>query len=519
MKGKKYFLKRIKWVLLCVTLVVGAAGIVQGDSGYERWQTVDEGEREQYAASKGLFRAEKVSEKAWQKINGVCYNGSGKKIPGAITRGIDVSEWQDVINWDKVKEAGIDFAFVRVAHGVGYLDKLYDTNMEDANAAGVPVGVYIYSTATTTAGALKEAQLVISKLKGYKVSYPVVFDLEYSRMGELTKKEIANLALTFCKEIKKAGYYPMVYCNTYWYSEKIDWSLLTGIDVWIARYGDSIDAPSSDDYNYTIWQSTDGDGGGVLNPTKGLIPGIPAGNNVDINFGFADYTRIVTPRTQPLASYKPTEIPDPTPVLKNGWKDEDGKTYYYKNGIKCTGWQKIEGEYYYFNSVKGFLYKNTLLTSRYKNICYVNERGARVSNTWVDWNGKRYYMASNGYAVKSFYKINGKTYYFSKTNAYLVKNCKLVTNSGIIYYIDSSGLRCENKFCRITSNGTSYTYYFGSNGRAYKGWHTINGKKYYFYKGNSRKSGARAENVTLTSSTGVVSVFDKNGVCIRQYKK
>ena len=149
----------------------------------------------------------------------------------------------------------------------------------------------------------------------------------------------------------------------------------------------------------------------------------------------------------------------------------------------------------------------------------MNERGARVSNTWVDWNGKRYYMASNGYAVKSFYKINGKTYYFSKTNAYLVKNCKLVTNSGIIYYIDSSGLRCENKFCRITSNGTSYTYYFGSNGRAYKGWHTINGKKYYFYKGNSRKSGARAENVTLTSSTGVVSVFDKNGVCIRQYKK
>ena len=78
--------------------------------------------------------------------------------------------------------------------------------------------------------ALKEAQLVIEKMRGYKVSYPVVFDLEYSKMGELTPSKISELALTFCNEVKRAGYYPMIYCNTYWYSSKIDMSRLSGLE-------------------------------------------------------------------------------------------------------------------------------------------------------------------------------------------------------------------------------------------------------------------------------------------------
>lgn len=181
MKGKKRKWKGMKLLFFCAVLVIGmigASGI--SASSYERWETVAEEEREAYEASEGLLRASTVSEKAWKKINGVCYNGSGVKIPGAITRGIDVSEWQGTINWTKVRNSDVDFAFVRVAYGTGYLDKQYAANMKNAASAGIPVGVYIYSTATTTSAALKEAQLVIEKMKGYKVSYPVVFDLEYS---------------------------------------------------------------------------------------------------------------------------------------------------------------------------------------------------------------------------------------------------------------------------------------------------------------------------------------------------
>lgn len=540
-------LKKVKIFWLCLVMSMGIAGTVHAAS-YERWETVDEGERQEHAQMQGLLRASEASPKAWQKINGVCYNGSGQKITGAITRGIDVSEWQGVINWNKVKNSDIDFAFVRVAYGTGYIDKQYAANMKNAEAAGVPVGTYIYSTATTTAGALKEAKLVISKMKGYKVSYPVVFDLEYSKMGQLSRTQVAKLALTFCNEVKRAGYYPMVYCNTNWYDEKVDWSLLPGIDVWVARYGDKILAPSRSDYDYTIWQSTDGDGGGVLNSTKGLVDGIPVWNNVDVNFGYVDYTRIIQPRTAPLASYdassqpetptptpkptatsKPTATPKPTatskptatpkPTVKNGWKTEGGKTYYYKNDVKLKGWQKIGGKYYYFNSIYGYIYKNALLTSSKKNICYMDSRGARVSNQWVTSKNKRYYIGSNGYAVKGFQKIGGKLYYFHKANAYMTKNCKVITTSGNIYYMGSNGVSCANGFYTIKENGVKNTYYFDKNGRAYKGWHTIKGKKYYFYKGTSKKSGVRAQSVTLTSSTGLVSVFDKNGVCTKQYRK
>ena len=72
---------------------------------------------------------------------------------------------------------------------------------------------------------------------------------------------------------------------------------------------------------------------------------------------------------------------------------------------------------------------------------------------------------------------------------------------------------------KITENGTVHTYYFHKDGKVHKGWLTYKGKKYYFYKGKTEKSGRRAENVRLTSSNGIISVFDKSGVCIDQYKK
>ena len=65
---------------------------------------------------------------------------------------------------------------------------------------------------------------------------------------------------------------------------------------WIARYGDTIQAPDKDRYNYTIWQCTDGNTESGLNSTSGLVAGIPAGNDVDVNFGYVDYTKKVTPR-------------------------------------------------------------------------------------------------------------------------------------------------------------------------------------------------------------------------------
>ena len=239
-----------------------------------------------------------VDKRAWRRINGVCYNGSGAEIPGVVTRGIDVSEWQGKINWQKVKNSDIDFAFIRISSGTDYMDKYYDYNMSSANEADLPVGTYVYSKATTTTAALKEAQLAISKMNGYKVSYPVVYDIEYSKMESLSKNQIARMTLAFCNEVKAAGYTPMVYMNTHWYKEKVNMSMLSGLDVWIASYSDKNPAPDRSVYNYGIWQCTAGNlgEGSYMRTTKGLVAGIPKENNVDLNYGFVDYTTRVTPR-------------------------------------------------------------------------------------------------------------------------------------------------------------------------------------------------------------------------------
>lgn len=393
--------------------------------------------------------------------------------------------------------------------------------MREAELAGVPVGTYVYSLATNTTMALKEAQLAIEKMRGKKVSYPVVFDLEDEKtLGKLSKTMISKIALTFCDEIRKAGYTPMLYMNLNWYNNHVDWGLLenSGFDVWIASFGDTINAPDNSKYKYTIWQSTAGDEVPGMNPTKKLIDGIPAENNVDVDFGFTDYTLKIAPRWEPQASYVPAIQPlYPDETIKNGLITENGKTYYYKNGTMITGWRKISGKYYYFSNITGYMLKSKLLKLD-EGIYYVDSKGVRVANKLLTKSKNTYYFGKDGKAITGLQKLNGKYYYFDTEKGYMCKNYRLVTEKGTIYYFGSDGVRVKSTFVTVSENGKSKTYYFGSNGQGYKGWHTINGKKYYFYK-TGANAGVRAESVTLTSSKGIVSVFNKYGVCTKQYKK
>lgn len=463
----------------------------------------------------------KASKKAWQRIDGVCYNGIGAVVPGVVTRGIDVSEWQGKINWQKVKGSDVDFAFVRISYGLNHIDKYYDYNMSQAEAAGVPVGTYVYSLATNTKTALKEAQLAISKMNGHKVSYPVVFDLEYSKMGALSKRRVAQIALAFCNEVKAAGYTPMVYMNTNWYENEVDMSMLAGLDVWIASYSDRLPAPDRTKYNYGIWQCTAGNlgSGSYMVSTKGLIDGIPEENNVDLNYGYIDYTTKVIPRWSAKEGYTPSAAPTTSGIsTKNGWSTENGKKYYYVNDEKVTGWRKIGSKYYYFHAVEGYLETEKLLNQNGR-IYYVDKNGARTKNRWVgsSWR-KRYYIGASGMAVKGSHKIDGKYYYFDLETRRMYSN-KLLVRNGNIYYYSKNGTRFTKGLKTITVDGKSRTYYFARNGKAHKGWLTINGKRYYFYQGTGSKAGMRAESVRLKSSKGIINVFNKYGVCIRSYKK
>ena len=520
-KWKKWLSASLLTAILGTAGIAGSTAEVSANAGNRASSGIENLSPDELVPSVGSSSSKKVNAKAWKKIDGVCYNGSGKVIENAITRGIDVSEWQDKINWEEASK-DLDFAFVRISYGTKHLDNCFEYNMTQAEAAGVPVGTYVYSLAKTNKEALAEAQLAIRQMQGHKVSYPVAFDLEDEKtLGTLTKKEVSQIALTFCDEIRKAGYTPMLYMNLNWYNNYVDWSVLegSGLDVWIACYGDTILAPSTEKYKYTIWQSTAGDEVPGMIPTKKLISGVAKENNVDLNFGFVDYTTRIMPRWNVQDGYTPATEPlyaDPK-VYKNGWKTVSGKTYYYENDIKATGWREIGGKYYYFSVKDGHLCKKVIIKTD-STAYYVDKKGVRVKNKVVTKKDKTYYFGADGKALTGVRKLNKKYYYFSPESFYMLKNYKYVTPAGTIYYFDSNGVRVKNKFVTINENGKKNTYYFGSNGKAYKGWHKIKGKKYYFYRGTGAKAGVRAQSVRLKNSSGIVSVFNKNGVCKKQYK-
>ena len=352
---------------------------------------------------------------------------------------------------------------------------------------------------------MKEAQLAIKKMNGYKVSYPVVYDIEYSKMRSLSSTQIANLAKAFCNEVKKAGYYPMIYCNLDWYNSKIDWSKLTGYDVWLASYGDRILAPSRNDYKYSIWQATDGDGGGYLNTTKKLISGIPIWSTVDIDFGYVDYTKIITPRKYTASTYKASTRPD-TSNGKTGWVTEHGKKFYYLNGVKKTGWVTVNDKTYYIDKTLG-MRKSKLITDSNNVIRYVDKNGVIIKSRWLTAGGKRYYFDKNGNSLKKMRSVAGKYYYFHARKGYMLKNVRYTNSNDDVYYFGSNGVMVRDVFYTWSGNGEKHTYYFTSDGKMCRSWLILKDKKYCF----DEDTGIMYKDCTVKIN-GKRCTFDKNGV-------
>lgn len=195
-------------------------------------------------------------------------------------KGIDVSRFQGDIDWKAVAEDGVEFAFIRVAnrgYGTGKLvmDEKFETNIKGALAAGLHVGVYIYSQAVNDEEVLEEAQLVLDKVAPYNIDCPIVYDVEKTsdasgRMNQLSLEDRTNLTLLFCQTIEAAGYKPMIYHNVEMGALMIDIETLEEYDKWLAYYNDDMYYP----YEYKIWQYSD----------KGTVNGIKG--NVDLNISF-----------------------------------------------------------------------------------------------------------------------------------------------------------------------------------------------------------------------------------------
>ncbi len=225
----------------------------------------------------------------WQTMGGVRYYFDGSGVLSSKV-GIDVSTYQGVVDWNAVKASGVEFAFIRVGfrgwgdEGTLRTDAYFERNIKGAIAAGIDCGVYFYTQAITTAEAVEEARYVLNLIKGYKLTYPVAFDTEYlnepdarTNKAGLTTQDRTNFAAAFCKTIKDAGYYPMIYANKSWLENNLYTSQLSQYDVWMAQFASTATYKG----NFNIWQYT----------STGSVSGIKG--NVDRNVGLVDYADII----------------------------------------------------------------------------------------------------------------------------------------------------------------------------------------------------------------------------------
>lgn len=185
-------------------------------------------------------------------------------------RGIDISEWQGKIDFQKVKNAGIDCVIVRYADG-SYIDKNFAFNMGECERKGLHFGAYIFSRAVNEAQAREEAQAIIKACSLYKYDMPLYIDMEASNLSGIANK-IIN---AFLDECDKAGVKGGIYANLNWFNNYINTRYYVDRPLWIAQYNDYL--THSNPAWFGMWQYT----------SKGSCPGI--NGNVDLNYVYIEY--------------------------------------------------------------------------------------------------------------------------------------------------------------------------------------------------------------------------------------
>lgn len=211
-----------------------------------------------------------------------------------ITFGIDVSRYQGTIDWSQVAEAGLDFAMIRVGYRSAeedreiYADTNARYNMQEAQAAGIQVGVYFFSTAATQEEAREEAQWVAEYISQYQITYPVAFDCEgyeqeSSILFSLGNEQRTDIAIAFMQEIYEKGYTPMFYGSSYAMTGSNHWDMgriEQTYKVWVSQYP-ALPYPQTQSSAYagahSMWQYTN----------QGSVPGIS--RPVDVNVAYFGY--------------------------------------------------------------------------------------------------------------------------------------------------------------------------------------------------------------------------------------
>lgn len=194
-----------------------------------------------------------------------------------MKKGIDVSHYQKKIDWAKAKKV-VEFSILKIGEGrySNQKDEYFERNYTECKRLNIPCGVYSYAYAQSVAEAKEEAKRVIEWLDNRSLDLPVYYDMENAKLEKLGKTQLTEIAIAFCREIEKAGYWAGIYANLNWFTNCLDTEKLKKMfTLWIAHVDNTYNQTKYEDM-YDMFQYS----------WKGQVDGIIA--TVDMNVMYRD---------------------------------------------------------------------------------------------------------------------------------------------------------------------------------------------------------------------------------------
>lgn len=215
-----------------------------------------------------------------------------------LMKGIDVSVHNDSIDWQKVKNAGIQFAILRAGYGreLSQKDARFEENYRNAKAAGILVGAYWYSYAMSEDEARLEADVFLSVIKAKQFEMPIYFDLEEKKQFDLGKEKVSAIMRAFLERVESAGYFVGLYGSASSLTTHTADDIKSRYTIWLAHWAEQTNYSGA----YALWQYSD----------KGGVNGISG--NVDLDICTTDFPAIIKKKGLNGFGQSPTPEPDST---------------------------------------------------------------------------------------------------------------------------------------------------------------------------------------------------------------
>ena len=225
-----------------------------------------------------------------------------------MIKGIDISVYQQKVDFEKVKKSGIEFVIIRGAIGTRK-DTMFESHYSDAKNAGLKVGCYYYTLAKNVAEAKGEADVFLNCIRGKQFEYPIYFDIEDPSLQNLGKQVLTDIVLAWCGKVQSAGYYVGIYANPDWFLNRLDLERLKGFDKWLAHW---VSVPKWDNSFGGLWQ-------------YGLTRVDGYNGDIDGDYSYRDYEKTI--KTLGLNGFGKTTVQPENKKTVTVAVTVEGKTY------------------------------------------------------------------------------------------------------------------------------------------------------------------------------------------------